>query len=64
VRAAVEETAPTIESGTVVRFTARREQTKTASSEPRCQHLTERKVDMICNATRRATRAPRGSASV
>src|ERR1700747_3122295 len=33
--------------GTVARFTARRKQTKTASSEPRCQYLTERKVDMI-----------------
>ena len=55
-RAAVVETAPTIESGTVVQFLARREQTEAASSEPRRQYLTEREVDLLCDAARKRGR--------
>ena len=55
-RAAVDETAPTIESGTVVQFPAWREQTATASREPRRQYLTEREVEQLCDAARRRGR--------
>ena len=55
-RAAVGETAPTIESGTVVQFPARREQAETAGSEPRRQYLTEREVDLLCDAARKRGR--------
>jgi site-specific recombinase XerD len=52
----VGERAPTIESGTVVQFPARREQTETANSELRRQYLTEREVEQLCDAARRRGR--------
>src|SRR6516165_4628389 len=55
-RAAVDETAPTIESGTVVQFPAWREQTATASQQPRRQYLTEREVEQLCDAARKRGR--------
>jgi len=54
--ATVGETGPTIESGTVVQFPARREQTETAGSEPRRQYLTEREVDLLCDTARKRGR--------
>jgi len=53
---AVAGAAPTIESGTVVQFPARREQTEPANSEPRRQYLTEREVDLLCDAARKRGR--------
>jgi integrase len=54
--AAVGEQAPTIESGTVVQFPARQKQTEAANSEPRRQYLTEREVDLLCEAARKRGR--------
>jgi type 1 fimbriae regulatory protein FimB/type 1 fimbriae regulatory protein FimE len=55
-RTAVGEAAPTIESGTVVQFPARRERTETANSEVRRQYLTEREVDLLSDAARKRGR--------
>src|SRR5215472_1195846 len=54
--AAVGERAPTLESSTVVQFPGRREQTETASPELRRQYLTEREVDLLCDAARKRGR--------
>ena len=54
--AAVGETAPTIESSTVVQFPARQEQTEAANSELRRQYLTEREIDLLCDAARKRGR--------
>lgn len=53
---ALDERAPAIESSTVVQFRARGEQTAAASSEPRRQYLTEREVEMLCDAARKRGR--------
>jgi site-specific recombinase XerD len=53
---ALDEQAPAIESSTVVQFRARGRQTETASSEPRRQYLTERDVEMLCDAARKRGR--------
>jgi type 1 fimbriae regulatory protein FimB/type 1 fimbriae regulatory protein FimE len=53
---AVAEAAPTIESGTVVRFRAPGEQTEMANSEPKRQYLTDREVEMLCDAARKRGR--------
>ena len=53
---AVGEAAPTIENGTVVRFSARVKQTETANTEPKRQYLTEREVEMLCDAARKRGR--------
>src|SRR5215472_14022965 len=56
-RSAIGEAVPTIGSGTVVRFPARRrKQTETASAEPRRQYLTEREVEQLCHAASRRGR--------
>ena len=55
-RTAVAETASAIESGTVVQFPALREQTEAANSELRRQYLTEREVDLLCDAARKRGR--------
>jgi len=54
--AAVGEPAPTIKTGTVVQFPTRQKQTEAASLEPRRQYLTEREVDMLCDAARKRGR--------
>lgn len=55
-RAALGKAAPTIESGTVVQFRARGGQTEPANVEPRRQYLTEREVEMLCDAARKRGR--------
>ena len=48
--------APTIESGTVVQFPAREGQTEAANAELRRQYLTQREVDILCEAARKRGR--------
>ena len=55
-RAALGEAAPTIESCTVLQFRARGEQTEAANAEPKRQYLTEREVEMLCDAARKRGR--------
>ena len=55
-RAAVNEAAPIIESGTVAQFQAGGSHTETTTSELRRQYLTEREVEMLCDAARKRGR--------
>ena len=55
-RAALGEAAPTIECGTVVQFRARGDQTEAENAEPKRQYLTEREVEMLCDAARKRGR--------
>jgi len=55
-RAALGEAAPTIESCTVLQFRARGDQTEAMNAEPKRQYLTEREVEMLCDAARKRGR--------